>query len=340
MFQFGIDVGIDLGTANTLVYVRGKGIVIREPSVVAVDAASNRILAIGSEARRMLGRTPGDILAVRPLQDGVIANYDVTESMLKHYVNRACGGRPWLRPRVVVCVPAGSTSVEKRAVMEACLSAGARKVYLVEEPVAAALGAGISIAQPSGSMVVDIGGGTTDVAVLSLGGIVASQSLKVGGNRLDEAIVRYARRKYSLLVGEQMAEEVKILVGTAWPDTEERTAELRGRDMVTGLPRTVRISSNEIYEAIEEHLEAIVEAIRSVLETTPPELAADVMDKGIVLTGGGALLRNMDRMVRDRTGVPAFVADDPMSCVALGTGRVLEGATGLHENLVWVSRSG
>ncbi len=318
------DIGVDLGTATVLVYVKRRGIVLNEPSVVAMERESRRLVAIGQEARRMIGRTPGNIVAVRPMRDGVIADYEVTEAMLRHFLSRACGSRLWLRPRVMVCIPSGGTSVERRAVLEAAVRAGAYRAALIEEPLAAALGAGLDIIEPSGHMVVDIGGGTTDVAVLSLGGVVLSESLRVGGDELDEAIARYLRKEHNLMIGERTAEEIKIQIGTAYPGNRDLTMEVRGRDLITGLPKTVELSSSQTNEAMREPLGQIVDCIRSALERTPPELAADIMDKGIVLTGGGALLDGMARLIAETTGVPVNVADDPVSCVARGTGKALE----------------
>lgn len=318
------DVGVDLGTANTLVFVRGKGVVVREPSVVAVDQKAGRILAFGEGARRMLGRTPGHIIAHRPMREGVIADYGITEEMLRHYIARVCGHRLF-RPRVMICVPSGITTVEKRAVLEAATAAGARRTHLIEEPMAAALGAGIDIASPSGSLVVDIGGGTSDVAVLSLNGIVLSSSLRIGGDRLDDAIARHVKREHNLLIGERTAEEVKIRVGTAYPAAADRRAvEVRGRDVVSGLPRTIRMNARDAHAALQEPLKAICGMVRAVMERTPPELAADILAKGLVLTGGGALLHGLDRLLAEETGLPVTVADDPLSCVAVGTGRALE----------------
>ncbi len=334
MFGLGMDIAVDLGTANVLVYVKGKGIVLREPSVVAIERDTGRILAVGEEARRMLGRTPGNITATRPLRDGVIADYDVTEAMLKYFISRIAGRRTLFRPRIMVCVPSGITTVEKRAVLEACMQAGARKTYLIEEPLAAALGAGVDITVPSGSMVVDIGGGTTDVAVLSLGGIVLSESLRLGGDRFDEAIARYIKREYNLMIGERTAEDLKIEIGTAFPQERDEAVDVRGRDLVSGLPKTIRVTSRETYEAMLEPITAVIEVLKSVLERTPPELAADIIDKGIVLTGGGALLHGLDRLVAEETGIPVHLADDPMSCVAMGTGKALEAYETLQNHLV------
>jgi len=321
----GADIGVDLGTANVLVYVKGKGIVLQEPSVVAIDRDSGRVIAVGSEARRMLGRTPGNIVAIRPLRDGVIADYDVTEKMLRYFISRADGGMKFFfRPRIMVCIPSGVTGVEERAVRQAAVQAGAKEAHLIEEPLAAALGAGLDISQPSGTMVVDIGGGTTDIAVLSLGGIVCSKSLRVGGDKLDENIVRYVRKKHSLAIGERTGEELKIEVGTAYlPDSEDKTVEIRGRDMLTGLPRGVTVSRRQVHEAIKETLDLVVSSVKEVLERTSPELAADIINKGIIMTGGGALLDGIDRLISNETGLPVYVAEDPLSCVAKGTGRAL-----------------
>ncbi|MGV8124133.1 MAG: rod shape-determining protein [Candidatus Xenobiia bacterium LiM19] len=316
--------GIDLGTASVLVYVRGRGIVLSEPSVVAIDKNTDRILAVGEQARQMLGRTPANIVAIRPMRDGVIADYEVTEAMLKYFINRVYG-RGWrlFRPYVMICVPAEVTSVEKRAVIEAALSAGAKKANLIEEPMAAAIGAGLSVEEPGGNMVVDIGGGTTDVAVISLGGIVVSESLRVAGNKMDEAIVRYIRKNYNLMIGERTAEDLKIQIGSAYPPQEPLSLNIRGRDLINGLPKSISVTSMEVMEAIEEPVSSIVEAVKSVLERTPPELAADIIDRGILLTGGGALLRGMDELLTRSTGMPVKVADDPISCVAIGTGKAV-----------------
>jgi rod shape-determining protein MreB len=320
------DIGIDLGTATVLIYVKGKGIVLREPSVVAMERDTKKILAIGTEARRMLGRTPGNIIATRPLREGVIADYDVTEAMLKDFIRRAVGSgfRFFSRPRVMVCVPAGVTTVEKRAVIEAALAAGARSAALIEEPLAAALGAGLDITLPSGHMVVDIGGGTTDIAVLSLGGVVRSQSLRIGGDKFDEALVRHMKTRHNLLIGERTAEEIKIAVGSAGCDSRNESMEVRGRDLMQGLPKNVIITSAETREALAEHVTSICDTVRSVLEATPPELSADIIEKGVIMTGGGSMLHGLDMVITARTGVPAYLADDPVSCVALGTGKALE----------------
>ncbi|GBD18904.1 MAG: rod shape-determining protein [Thermomicrobium sp.] len=317
--------GIDLGTANVLVYVRGRGIVINEPSVVAISAKDGRVKAVGIEARNMLGREPRDTIeVVRPMRNGVIADYVVTQEMLRYFINKAVGRFSLIRPEVMISVPAGVTNVERRAVRDAALNAGARRAYLIAEPLAAAIGARIPIADPSGNMVIDIGGGTTEVAVISLNGIVVAKSVRIGGNHLDDAIAAYVKRKHNLRIGERTAEEIKIAIGSALPVEEDLVMEVRGRDEVTGLPRTIQLHANEVVEAIAEPLEAILATVRAVLEETPPELASDIIDKGMVLTGGGALLRNLDRLLTEVTGVPCFVADDPLSCVAIGTGLALE----------------
>lgn len=325
MFGISMDIGIDLGTASILAYVRGKGIVLQEPSVVAIDRDTKQILAVGEEARRMLGRTPGNIIAIRPLREGVIADYDITHAMLQRFIRKVCGEKKFVRPRVMVCIPSGVTSVEKRAVIDAAIQAGAKKAYLIEEPLAAALGAGLDISQPSGNMVVDIGGGTTDIAILSLNGIVVSTSLRVGGDKFDEAIVHYMKRTHNLLIGERTAEEVKINVGTAYPQTPVKEMDVRGRDLMSGLPCNVTITSDEAYRALQEPVSAIVEAVRSVLDRTPPELAADIIEKGMILTGGGSLLTGLDRLLMEKTGIPVYVAENAISCVAIGTGKALEG---------------
>lgn len=314
-------IGIDLGTASVLVYVKGKGIVLREPSVVAIDKNTDRILAVGEQAKQMLGKTPANIVAIRPMRDGVIADYEVTEAMLKYFINRVCGRRRLFRPSVMICVPAEVTSVEKRAVIEAALSAGAKRAFLIEEPMAAAIGAGLSVEEPGGNMVVDVGGGTTDVAVISLGGIVVSESIRVAGNKMDEALVRYVRKNYNLMIGERTAEDIKIKIGSAFPQQDPLIMDIRGRDLINGLPKTISINSEETRDALEEPLSAIVEAVKSVLERTPPELAADIIERGIVLTGGGSLLRGLDQLLSKATGMPVRVADDPISCVAIGTGK-------------------
>jgi rod shape-determining protein MreB len=324
---FSNDLAIDLGTANTLVYVKGEGIVCNEPSVVAVqkdNRGSRRVLAVGAEAKRMLGRTPGNINAIRPLKDGVIADFEITEAMLRYFIQKIHNRKTLVRPRIIICVPFGVTEVEKRAVRESAESAGAREVYLVEEPMAAAIGAGLPITEPAGNMIVDIGGGTTEVAVISLAGIVFSKSIRVGGDKMDEAIVQYVKRKYNLLVGERTAELVKITIGSAYPGDEIQTMEIKGRDLVAGVPKTVEITDEEIRESIVEPINAIVEAVRIGLERTPPELASDIVDKGIVLAGGGALLRNLDTLLREQTGLPVMLADEPLEAVVMGAGKVLD----------------
>ncbi|MCU0693524.1 MAG: rod shape-determining protein [Polyangiaceae bacterium] len=324
---FSNDLAIDLGTATTLIYVRGKGIVSCEPSVVAVqrDArGAKKVLAVGREAKEMLGRTPGNIQAVRPLRDGVIADFEITEAMLRYFIARAHNRRTLVKPRIIICVPFGITEVEKRAVKESAEGAGAREVYLIEEPMAAAIGAGLPITEPSGNMVVDIGGGTTEVAVISLAGIVYSQSVRVGGDKMDESIVAYMKRKYNLAIGEQTAERIKMTIGNAYPLEQQTTMEVKGRDMVAGVPKTVVVNSDEIREALSEPINAIVEAVLVALERTPPELAADIVDKGIVLTGGGSLLKNLDVLLREETGLPVMVCDDPISAVVLGSGKALD----------------
>jgi rod shape-determining protein MreB len=324
---FSNDLAIDLGTATTLIYVKGKGIVSCEPSVVAVQRDSRgdkKVLAVGREAKEMLGRTPGNIQAIRPLRDGVIADFEITEAMLRYFIHRAHNRRTLVKPRIIICVPFGITEVEKRAVKESAESAGAREVYLIEEPMAAAIGAGLPITEPSGNMVVDIGGGTTEVAVISLAGIVYSQSVRVGGDKMDEAIVAYMKRKYNLAIGEQTAERIKMTIGNAYPLDQQLTMEVKGRDMVAGIPKTVVVNSDEIREALAEPTNAIVEAVLLALERTPPELAADIVDKGVVLTGGGALLKGIDVLLREETGLPVMVSDDPISAVVLGSGKALD----------------
>lgn len=322
--KFSHDMGIDLGTANTLVHVKGKGIIIREPSVVAVDKANNEVLAIGAEAKQMIGRTPGHIIAIRPMKDGVIADFDITQSMLKFFIKKAIGNNSLVRPRIVVGVPSGVTEVEKRAVIDATVQAGAREAYLIEEPMAAAIGAGLPVQEATGSMVVDIGGGTCEVAVISLGGIVVSKSIRTGGDAMDDAIVRYIRKTFSLLIGERTAEEVKINIGTAMPLENPEEMDIRGRDLVSGLPKNITINSNQVCEALNEPVTNILDAVRNTLERTPPELAADIMDRGVVMTGGSSLLRNLDRIMSRDTGMPVYVSDDALSCVALGTGLAVE----------------
>jgi rod shape-determining protein MreB len=324
---FSNDLSIDLGTANTLVYVRGKGIVCCEPSVVAVHKGSrntNRVLAVGKEAKEMLGRTPGNIVAIRPLKDGVISDFEVTEAMLSYFIRKVHNRKAFVRPRIIVAVPFGITQVEKRAVRESATSAGAREVYLVEEPIAAAIGAGLPITEPSGNMIVDIGGGTTEVAIISLAGIVYSTSIRVAGDKMDEAIIQHLKRKYNLLIGERTAELIKISIGSATPASDDESMLVKGRDLVAGIPKTIEISSEEIRKALADPINSIVEAVRMTLERTPPELSADIIDKGIVLAGGGALLTNIDDLLREETGLPVIVAEDPLSCVALGCGKILE----------------
>lgn len=322
------DMGIDLGTANTLVYVKGRGIVLNEPSVVAIAHSKGKrhVLAVGDEAKLMLGRTPGNIQAIRPLRDGVIADFEVAEEMIKHFIRKVHNRRSFANPQIIICVPSGSTAVERRAIQESAESAGARRVFLIEEPMAAAIGAGLPVTEPTGSMVVDIGGGTTEVAVLSLGGIVYSRSVRVGGDKLDEAIINYIRRYHNLLIGESTAERIKKEIGSACPpeDGEGRVTEIKGRDLMNGVPKEIVITERQVAESLAEPVSAILEAVKVALENTAPELAADIVDKGIVLTGGGALLRNLDLVLRHATGLPVSVAEDPLSCVALGTGRALE----------------
>ncbi len=324
---FSNDLAIDLGTANTLVYQKGVGIVINEPSVVAINkqmTGPKRILAVGKEAKEMLGRTPGEIVAIRPLKDGVIADFEITAAMIRYFIEKAHNRRTMVKPRVIVCVPYGITNVEKRAVKEAAESAGVREVFLIEEPMAAAIGAGLPVTEPSGSMIVDIGGGTTEVAVISLAGIVYSKSVRVAGDKMDEAIVHYIRRKYNLLIGERTSEEIKIGIGNAYPSDKIEYMHVKGRDMVAGVPKTIEVSSEEIREAMAEPVNIIVEAVRVALEQTPPELAADIVDKGIVLAGGGALIKNLDVLLREETGLPVMIADNPLTSVVIGSGKALD----------------
>ena len=330
MFGFGTDIGIDLGTATVLVYLKGKGVVLKEPSVVAIDRNNNRILAVGEEARQMIGRTPGNIVAIRPMKDGVISDYDTTEKMLKYFISKATGKKLVSAPRVVVCIPCEATEVEKRAVIDAARNSGAKKVYLIEEPLAAAIGAKLDIAKPSGSMVIDIGGGTTDIAVISLGGIVVRSSIKVAGDAFDNAIVKYIRRKHKLLIGDRTAEDLKINIGSAFKKEKEEIMEIKGRDLVTGLPKNVTVSSQEMREALSDPVTAIVEAVHSLLERTPPELASDIAEKGILMTGGGSLLNGLDKAIEEHTKVPVMVAENSVSCVAMGTGIVIEYIDKLH----------
>ncbi|WP_057556832.1 rod shape-determining protein MreB [Paraclostridium sordellii] len=322
----GAEIGIDLGTANILVYVNGKGVVLEEPSVVAIDKNTNTVLAVGEEARRMIGRTPGNIVAIRPLKDGVISDYEITEKMLTYYVNKVIDKKGFARffmPKIMVCVPTGVTEVEKRAVEEATRQAGARDVYIIEEPIAAAIGAGIDISKPDGNMVVDIGGGTADIAVISLGGDVVSESIKMGGDKFDEYIVNYMRKKYNLLIGDRTAEQIKMNIGTAYPREEEVSMDVKGRNLLTGLPQKINVESKEMLDALKEGVNQIVAAVHSVLEKTPPELAADISESGIIMTGGGALLYGLDKKIEERTGIKVKIADDPLSCVAKGTGESL-----------------
>ncbi|MEA3148107.1 MAG: rod shape-determining protein MreB [Verrucomicrobiota bacterium] len=319
---FSNDIGIDLGTANTLVFVKDQGIVLREPSVVAVRAGTSQVLAVGDEAKRMLGRTPGNIVAVRPLKDGVIADFEMTESMLRHFITKV-NSRKWVRPRVVIAVPSGITEVEKRAVKESAAHAGAREVYLIEEPMAAAIGVGLPVQDAAGNMIIDIGGGTTEVALISLSGIVFSRSVRVAGDELDEAIAGYMKRAYNLMIGERTAEEIKIKIGSAYPMEKEVAMEVKGRDLVAGLPKTLTITSQEVREALLEPISTIVESVRVTLERCPPELSADLVDRGLVLAGGGALLRGLDKLLQEETGLPVHIAEDPLSAVAEGTGRAL-----------------
>lgn len=338
MFGMSMDIGVDLGTANVLVYIKGKGIVLREPSVVAIDRDTNTVLAVGEEARRMLGRTPGNIIAIRPLREGVIADYDTTETMLRHFIRKVVPKNFFFKPRIMVCIPSGVTTVEKRAVLEAAVQAGAKKTYLIEEPLAAALGAGLDISEPFGSMVVDIGGGTTDVAVLSLGGIVVSESLRVGGDKFDEALVRYVKREYNVMIGERTAEQIKVTIGTALALGRNESMEIRGRDLVSGLPKTLRITSAETFDALHESVSLIVQRVKTVLEITPPELSSDIMDRGIVMTGGGSMLYGLDRLIQQETGIPTYLAEDPLSCVALGTGKALDSLGSIEDSLTTLKR--
>jgi rod shape-determining protein MreB len=333
------DMAIDLGTANTLVYVRGVGIVLNEPSVVAINTRDNRALAVGLEAKRMIGRTPSHIQAIRPLRDGVIADFDITEKMLRYFIKKV-QPRRWARPRIIICVPSGITGVERRAVEEAAYHAGARRAYTIEEPMAAAIGVDLPINEPTGSVIVDIGGGTSEVAVISMGGIVVSRSARVGGDELDESIVNFVKKEYNLLMGDRTAEQLKIAIGSAWPFSDEPNAEVRGRDLVTGLPKTVVITAAEVREAIEEPVQGVVDAIKFCLDKTPPELAADVMDRGIVLTGGGALLRGLDVRIANETGTPVITADNPLHSVVIGSGRCLEEFDTLQDILTTTAGSG
>jgi len=330
----GRDMAVDLGTANTLVYVRGRGIVLNEPSVVALNTNNGQVVAVGADAKRMIGRTPGNIVAVRPLKDGVIADFDVTERMLRYFIQKVHRRTRMAKPRIVVAVPSGITGVEQSAVKEAGHQAGARKVYIIEEPMAAAIGAGLPVNEPTGNMVVDIGGGTTEVAVISLGGIVTSQSIRIGGDELDQALISFGKKEHSLMLGERTAEEIKVALGSAFPSADELHAEIRGRDLVSGLPKTVMISAAEVRRAIEEPLNLIIDAVKSTLDKCPPELAGDVMDRGIALTGGGALLRGLDQRIREETGMPVHIADSPLDSVVLGTGKCVEDFDTLKQVLV------
>ncbi|WP_325050842.1 MULTISPECIES: rod shape-determining protein [Actinomadura] len=335
MSFLGRDMAVDLGTANTLVYVRGRGIVLNEPSVVAINTNTGKIVAVGIEAKRMIGRTPGNIVAVRPLKDGVIADFDVTERMLRYFIQKVHKRRHFAKPRIVVAVPSGITGVEQRAVKEAGYQAGARRVYIIEEPMAAAIGAGLPVYEPTGNMVVDIGGGTTEVAIISLGGIVTSQSVRVGGDELDQAVISFSKKEYSLMLGERTAEEIKMAIGSAYPGgDEEPHAEIRGRDLVSGLPKTVVISAEEVRRAIEEPVNAVVDAVKTTLDKCPPELSGDIMDRGIALTGGGALLKNLDERLREETGMPIHLVDNPLDSVVLGTGKCVEDFEELRQVLV------
>ncbi|KPJ67195.1 rod shape-determining protein MreB [candidate division WOR-1 bacterium DG_54_3] len=337
--HFSRDLGIDLGTATTLVFARADGIILCEPSVVAINKDNGRALAIGNEAKGMLGRTPANIVAVRPMRDGVIADFEITEMMLRHFINKSHNRSAFVRPRIVVGVPSGITGVEKRAVLDAAMHAGAREAYLVEEPMAAAIGANLPVSEAQGSMIVDIGGGTTEVAVLALGGIVVSKSIRVAGDEMDEAIVAHCRKNYNLLIGERTAEQIKIDIGSAYPLSEERTIEVRGRDLVTGLPKTLTLTSSEIRDALSDPVATVVDAVRMTLEKTPPELAADIMDRGIVMAGGGSLLRGLDKHLAQETDMSVYVVDDPISCVAYGTGKILEEIDTLKKVLIMPKRA-
>ena len=330
----GRDMAVDLGTANTLVYVRGRGVVLNEPSVVAINTKTGGILAVGLEAKRMIGRTPANIVAIRPLRDGVIADFETTERMLRYFIQKVHTRRHFAKPRIVVCVPSGITGVEQRAVKDAGYQAGARKVYIIEEPMAAAIGAGLPVHEPTGNMVVDIGGGTTEVAVISLGGIVTSMSLRTGGDKLDAAIIAYVKKEYSLMLGERMAEDIKTAIGSAFPTPDEPVAEIRGRDLVSGLPKTIIVSAEEIRKAIEEPVNAIIDSVKTTLDKCPPELSGDIMDRGIVLTGGGALLKGLDERLRHETGMPIHVADNPLDSVAVGSGKCVEEFEALRQVLI------
>lgn len=324
MALFSKEIGIDLGTANTLVYLKGKGIILREPSVVAINNNTGEVLAVGLEAKQMIGRTPGNITAIRPLKDGVIADFETTQGMLKYFIRKSVGSSPFAKPRIIICVPSGVTEVEKRAVVDSAMSAGAKEAFLIEEPMASAIGAGLPVAEPSGSMVVDIGGGTCEVAVISLGGIVVSRSLRIAGDEFDDAIIHYIKKEYNLMIGERSAEDIKLKIGSAYPLPQEETYVVSGRDLVTGLPKELSISSLEVREALREPVNAVVDSIKYTLEKTPPELAADIMERGIMLTGGGGLLRGLDKLINGETGIPVYIAENTLDCVVLGTGKVLE----------------
>ena len=339
MFK-ALDIGVDLGTANVLVFVKGRGIVLNEPSVVALDRDTNKVVAVGEEARRMLGRTPGNIVAIRPLREGVIADYDTTESMLRHFIQKVAGKSMFFKPRIMVCIPSGVTTVEQRAVLEAVMQAGASKTHLIEEPLAAALGAGLNIAEPYGSMVIDIGGGTTDVAVLSLGGIVVSDSLRIGGDKFDDALIRFVKKEYNVLIGERTAEEIKINAATVYEKGRNTAIEIRGRDLVSGLPKTLRITSAETRDALSEVTQAIVERVKYVLERTPPELASDIIDRGIVMTGGGSMIDGLDKVIQASTGISTYLAEDALACVAIGTGKALDNIEKLQDSLITLQKAG
>ena len=338
MSFLGRDMAVDLGTANTLVYVRGRGVVLNEPSVVAINTKTGGILAVGAEAKRMIGRTPANIVAIRPLRDGVIADFETTERMLRYFIQKVHKRRHFAKPRIVVCVPSGITGVEQRAVKDAGYQAGARKVYIIEEPMAAAIGAGLPVHEPTGNMVVDIGGGTTEVAVISLGGIVTSQSIRTGGDRLDQAVISFVKKEYSLMLGERTAEDIKMAIGSAFPMPDEPHAEIRGRDLVSGLPKTILVSAEEIRKSLEEPVNAIVDSVKTTLDKCPPELSSDIMDRGIVLTGGGALLKGLDERLRHETNMPIHIADNPLDSVAIGSGKCVEEFEALQQVLISESR--
>ena len=333
LFSFAKDIGIDLGTANTLVFMKGRGIILREPSVVALDTRKDEVLYVGAEAKEVIGRTPGSIVAMRPLKDGVIADFDVTANMLQRFIKKVCGTSPFARPNIVICIPSGVTEVERRAVRSAAVAAGGRRVSIIEEPMAAAIGAGLPVAEATGSMVVDIGGGTSEVAVISLGGIVTSRSVRVAGDAFDTAIIQYIRRKHNLLIGDRTAEDIKMKIGSAYPYEDEQPIDVRGRNLVDGLPKNISIEPYEIREALADSIASVIDAIKTTLEKTPPELSADIIDHGIMLTGGGALLRSLDRLITEETGIDVHIAEEPLDCVALGTGKVLENTDRLRDVL-------